>query len=120
MLQPEQQADAARRGLRPELAARVSFFVDELEDHAEQLGSRVALREAERDRAVRAPVDLGHPVDLGACAFVLGPRTFEARRDFVDPLPVPAQDVGDREQLALVRPRAWHEAAVGDTVEQRA
>ena len=120
VLQTEQQADAARGGLRPELAARVGFLVDELQDHAEQLGARVALRETERDRTLRAAVDLGHPVDLGARAFVVGAGSLETRCDFVDALAVPAEHVGDREQLALVGPRARHHAPVGDAVQQRA
>ncbi len=71
VLQPEQQPDAARGRLRPELAAGRGFLVDELEDLAEQLGAGVALRETERDRPAGAPIDLGHPVHLGARALVV-------------------------------------------------
>ena len=53
VLQPEQEPDAARGGLRPELAAGFGFLVDESQDRAEELGPGVALREAERHRAVR-------------------------------------------------------------------
>ena len=96
------------------------LLVDELEDLAEQLGAGVALREPERDRPAGAAVDLGHPVHLGARALVVRARTLEARRDFVHALAVPAEHVGDREQLALVGPRSGHGPAVGNAVQQRA
>ena len=65
VLHAEQQPDAARRRLRAELAAARGFLVDEFEDLAEQLRTRVALREPERHRSTGAPVDLGHPVHFG-------------------------------------------------------
>ena len=104
VLHAEQQADAACRRLRPELAAGVGFLVDEVEDDLEELGARVALREPERDRAAGAAVDLGHPVDLGRGAFVVLAGPLEARRDLVHALAVPAEHVGDREQLVVRRP----------------
>ena len=120
VLHAEEQADAARRRLRPELAAGRGFLVDEVEDDLVQLGSGVALREPERDGPAGAPVDLGHPVDLGRGALVGVAGPLEARRDLVHALALPAEHVGDREQLVLARPGARHEAAVGDAVQQRA
>ena len=83
-------------------------------------GPGVALREPERDGPTGAPVDLGHPVHLGARAFVVGARALEARRDFVHAVAAAAEHVGDREQLAFVGPRSRHGPAVGDAVQQRA
>ena len=68
----------------PPLAASSST---KLEDLAVQLGAEVALREAERHRPAGAPVDLGHPVHLGARALVVGARALEARRDLVHAAP---------------------------------
>ena len=90
-------AGAARRRPRPP-RRRSSRML------AEQLGAGVALREPERDRATGAPVDLGHPVHLGARALVVGARSLEPRRDLVDALAVPAEHVADREQLVGRRP----------------
>ena len=67
-------------------------------------GPDVALRETERHRPPGAPVDLGHPVHLGARAFVVGARPLEPRRDLEHALAVPAEHVGDREQLVVRRP----------------
>src|SRR5207244_7870608 len=120
VLQPEEQADAARGRLRSELASEGGLLVDELEDLAEQLRARVALRETERDVATGATVDLGHPVHLGAGAFVLRARTLEARCNLVDTLAATTEHVADGEQLALVGPGSGYRTAVGNSVQQRA
>ena len=120
MLQTEQQADPTRGRLGPELAAGRGLLVDQREDHPEEVGPGVALREPERHGALRPPIDLGHPVHLGAGAFVVGARALEARRDFVHALAVTAEHVGDREKLAFVGPGAGNEPAVGHPVQERA
>ncbi len=120
VLQSEEQTNAASSRLGPELAAERGFLVDQLEDLAEQLGSRVALRETERDRSTGAAIDLRHPVHLGARVLVVRSRSFEARRDFEHALAVPAEHVADREELAFVGPRPRNRSAVRNTMEQRA
>ena len=120
-LEPEQDPDATRRRLRPDAGSRRVLVAAELDDPAVQVGTAVAVRQAEADRAAAAPAGLAHPRDLGSrVAELLVVTLAEAHRAFEHTRAGAAEHVGERQQLVGGGVGARHRASVGHAVQERA
>ena len=101
-------------------AAERVLLLGEPDDLAEELGPAVRLDQPEGHRATGAAGHLAHPGHLGPGAGqVLAVALAETGRRLEDAPPVPAEHVGEGEELVRRGPRAGDRTAVGDGVEQR-
>ena len=117
--QPEQDADATRRGLRPHHRPLLVLLFRQLDDLRVQIRTSVGLHQPVTHGPARPATDLTHHGDLSASVRErLVVTLTEAHGSFEHPSPRALKHVAKGQQLVGSRPRARDGAAIRDDVAE--